>query len=61
MSIEINVTGASVTATVSGGGGVPSSPEGISGAAAVTNIVSISQEDYDALAVKDATTVYIIT
>lgn len=40
--------------------GVPSNPTGITGAAAITNIVSISQAAYDALATKDATTLYVI-
>lgn len=33
---------------------------GISGAAAITNIVSISQANYDALSPKSATTLYVI-
>lgn len=39
---------------------VKSDTTGISGAGAITNIVTISQANYDALAVKDANTVYII-
>lgn len=39
---------------------VESDIAGITGAAAVTNIVSISQANYDALATKDASTLYII-
>lgn len=42
-------------------GGVGSNVAGIDGASAITNIVAISQEDYDALANKDASTIYIIT
>lgn len=41
--------------------GVPSNPAGITGATAITNIVKISQSDYNALATKDPTTLYIIT
>ena len=48
------------------GSGVPagvviSDATGITGATAITNIVSISQANYDALAVKSPTTVYIIS
>jgi hypothetical protein len=51
---------------ISGGGDggennyIESDTAGITGAAAVTNIVSISQAAYDALATKNATTLYII-
>ena len=76
MSVEATVTGSTVSATVTGGGvltvngqsgavsltlGVPSSATGITGASAVTNIVRISQASYDALAVKDSQTLYIVT
>ena len=47
----------------SGGGAnnyVESDTAGITGAAAVTNIVSMTQAAYDALTTKDATTLYII-
>lgn len=40
--------------------GVVSNPSGIIGASSITNIVQISQADYDALANKDANTLYII-
>lgn len=43
------------------GGGVASDPTGITGASAVTNIVSMSQAAYDALGSTDPATVYIIT
>lgn len=39
---------------------VRSSIEGITGATAVTNVVKISQEDYDAIGSPDSTTLYII-
>lgn len=42
------------------GSGLQSDPSGITGATAVTNIVQISQVDYDALGSYDASTVYII-
>lgn len=52
------------TAVQVGGGGsnnyVESDVTGITGAAAITNIVSLSQAAHDALATKDATTLYII-
>lgn len=38
-----------------------SNPSGITGASAITNIVSISQVDYDALPSKDSSTLYVIT
>jgi hypothetical protein len=56
----------SVTAITSGdeGGGannyVESDVTGITGAVAITNIVSMTQAAYDALATKDASTLYII-
>jgi hypothetical protein len=34
---------------------------GIPGAAEVRNVVTISQGDYDALAIKDAKTLYVVT
>lgn len=40
---------------------VGSAPTLTTGAAAVTNVVSLSQAAYDALATKDATTLYVIT
>lgn len=40
---------------------VISDPSGISGATQITNIVVISQTDYDALATKDPNTIYIIS
>ena len=41
-------------------GAVASDPTGITGASALTNIVSISQEDYDAIGTPSATTLYVI-
>lgn len=50
---------------VGGSGGannyVESDVTGITGAVAITNIVSMTQAAYDALATKDASTLYIIT
>lgn len=40
---------------------VTSDPTGISGATQITNIVVISQNDYDALSIKDPNTIYIIS
>lgn len=42
-------------------GGVFSNPSGIAGASSITNIVSISQTDYDALVTKNSSTLYIIS
>jgi hypothetical protein len=54
-------TGA-VTLTASDVSGVvPSTTTGITGAAAITNIVSLTQSQYDALSSKSATTLYIIS
>ena len=76
MSITATVTGSTVSAAVTAGGvvsvngqsgavalvlGVPSSPTGITGAAAITNVVSINQAAYNALATKSSTTLYIVT
>jgi hypothetical protein len=38
-----------------------SDPSGIAGATAVTNIVALTQADYDAIATPDAATLYYIT
>lgn len=39
---------------------IPSSPSGITGATAITNIIQISQANYDAIGTPDANTLYII-
>lgn len=59
-------TGAQAISTVTGlqaalDGKVASNPAGITGADAITNIVSLTQAAYDALATKDATTFYVVT
>jgi len=42
--------------------GAPASdPTGITGADAITNIVSLTQAEYDAVSPKSATTLYVIT
>jgi|688.fasta_scaffold27945_9 hypothetical protein len=40
---------------------VLSDPTGITGADAVTNIISLTQAEYDAIATPSATTLYVIT
>lgn len=52
--------GTAIQITGSGGVSLTSDTSGIAGATAVTNIVKISQTAYDALPVKNPTTVYII-
>jgi len=47
--------------TDSGGGGVLSDPTGVTGADAVTNIISLTQSEYDAIVTPNAATIYIIT
>jgi len=47
--------------TDSGGGGVLSDPTGVTGADAVTNIISLTQSEYDAIGTPNAATIYIIT
>jgi hypothetical protein len=42
-------------------GVVPSTTTGITGAAAITNMVSLTQAQYDALGSKSSTTLYIIS
>jgi hypothetical protein len=42
-------------------GVVPSTTTGITGATAITNIVSLTQSSYDALGSKSATTFYIVS
>jgi hypothetical protein len=76
MSASPSSSSPGITATVSAGGvvsvngqqgavalvlGVPSSPTGITGAAAITNVVSMNQAAYNALATKSSTTLYIVT
>jgi hypothetical protein len=59
--IEISHTGITFAdSTTQDSAGVTSKVTGITGAAAITNIVSITQAAYDALATKNATTLYII-
>jgi len=47
--------------TDSGGGGVLSDPTGVTGADEVTNIISLTQSEYDAIGTPNAATIYIIT
>ena len=54
-------TGATGPTGPAGSDGVQSDVTGITGAVAVTNIVSISQADYDAISSPDASTIYYIT
>ena len=44
-----------------GGGGVLSDPTGVTGADAVTNIISLTQSEYDAIGTPNAATTYLIT
>lgn len=46
---------------VSIGGGVKSDTTGITGATTIKNIVRLTQSQYNALAVKDANTLYVLT
>jgi hypothetical protein len=39
---------------------IQSNPSGITGASAITNIVSISEEDYDNIVTPDPATLYVI-
>lgn len=59
-------TGAQAISTVTGlqaalDGKVASNPTGITGADAITNIVSLTQAEYDAIPSKNATTFYVVT
>jgi hypothetical protein len=40
---------------------IESDPTGITGADAITNIVSLTQAEYDAIAEPDAATLYVVT
>jgi hypothetical protein len=40
---------------------IESDPTGITGAGVVSNVVSISQSNYDAIVTPDATTLYVVT
>jgi hypothetical protein len=53
-------TGAVTLTSADVSGVVPSNTTGITGASAITNIVSLTQANYDALSSKSATTLYII-
>lgn len=59
-------TGAQAISTVTGlqtalDGKVASDPTGITGADAITNIVSLTQAEYDAIGTPSATTFYVVT
>jgi hypothetical protein len=54
-------TGAVTLSSADVSGVVPSTTTGITGATAITNIVSLTQSSYDALGSKSATTLYIIS
>jgi len=54
-------TGAVTLSSADVSGVVPSTTSGITGASAITNIVSLTQSSYDALGSKSATTLYIIS
>ena len=58
---DTGATGATGPAGADGSDGVQSDVTGITGAVAVTNIVSISQANYDAISSPDASTIYYIT
>ena len=45
---------------VAAAGGVLSDPTGVTGADAVTNIISLTQSEYDAIGTPNAATIYII-
>ena len=47
--------------TDSGGDVVLSDPTGVTGADAVTNIISLTQSEYDAIGTPNAATIYAIT
>ena len=47
--------------TDSGGGDVLSDPTGVTGADAVTNIISLTQSEYEAIGTPNAATIYAIT
>lgn len=49
------------TNTTNIAGKVSSDPTGVTGADAVTNIMSLTQSEYDAIGTPDASTFYIIT
>jgi hypothetical protein len=54
-------TGAVTLTAADVSGVVPSTTTGITGAAAITNMVSLTQAQYDALGSKSSTTLYIIS
>jgi len=63
-AIVSSVAGRTGTVTLTSAdvsGVVPSTTTGITGATAITNIVSLTQSSYDALGSKSATTLYIIS
>jgi hypothetical protein len=53
-------TGAVTLTSADVSGVIPSTTTGITGASAITNIVSLTQSNYDAISSKSATTLYII-
>jgi len=46
---------------VAAAGGVLSDPTGVTGANAVTNIISLTQSEYEAIGTPNAATIYAIT
>jgi len=46
---------------VAAAGGVLSDPTGVTGADAVTNIISLTQSEYEAIGTPNAATIYAIT
>ena len=56
-----HATGGSDALTAADIGAVQSNITGISGADAITNLVSLTQAEYDAIVTPDAATLYIIT
>jgi hypothetical protein len=63
MQLEVNDAGTSRRVTVDQvlSDSVLSVVVGITGASVVTNVVAISQADYDAITTPDSTTLYVIT
>lgn len=66
MAITINhqtndISATSGSLTIDGAATVKSDPTGVTGADTVTNVISLTQAEYDAIVTPDAATLYVIT
>jgi len=66
MAISVNhqtndISATSGSLTIDGANTVKSDPTGVTGADTVTNVISLTQAEYDAIVTPDVATLYVIT